>query len=117
MSTPAIDGTNYTNAATHPMALPTGTGFAQTVLDAGHYWIVSSVDGYLKQGKTGMSVATVPTTRSPGDAMPAKNATAHLPAGVPVALTIPVGEDAASYISGIATSIAGTIVIVGPILR
>lgn len=117
MSSPAIDGSNYANAATHTMALPITTAFAETLLDAGFYWVVSTTDGYLKQGKTGMTVAVVPTPRAPGAAMPAKNATTRLVAGVPAPLTIPVGEADATYISGIATSIAGTIDIVGPILR
>lgn len=114
---PAIDGVNYLSAATHAMALPITTAFAQTPLEAGSYWVVSTVDGYLKFGKTGMSVAVVAATRTPGDPMPAKNATLRLVAGVPVAFEIPVGESDAMYISGIATSIAGTIDIVGPILR
>jgi len=113
---PAIDGVNYLSAATHTMALPITTAFAETLLDPGSYWVVSTVDGYLKLHKTGAAVAIVPTTRAPGAAMPSKNATLRLVAGVPVAFEVPAGSTA-MYISGIATSIAGTIDIVGPILR
>lgn len=111
---PAIDGTNYAAAASHSMTMPTGTGFNATVLTVGSYWVVCSTDAWLKQGGSGMSVATVPSTRAAGAAMPAQNASVFLPAGTPVALEVRTGCE---YISGIAVSTAGVLTIVGPILR
>lgn len=111
---PAIDGVNYMVAASHPMTMPTGTGFAETVLTVGSWVAVCSTDAWLKQGKTGMSVATVPATRAAGAAMPSQNQSFFLPAGVPIPFEVRTG---AEYISGIAVSLAGTLTLSGPILR
>ena len=111
---PAIDGANYSAASTHPMALPTGTGFAATVFPVRTSWVVtSSTDGYLAIGGSGV-VAAVPSTRAPGAAMPAINGQVFLPAGVPIVFDVPSNS---GYVSGIAVSLAGTVVFTGPITR
>jgi hypothetical protein len=103
----SISGTSAAKCVTFVFAVPTGTGTADTSLPRGGYYIVPTVDTYLRLDG---SVAQVPATRSPGGALPTINATLFCPAYV----VTPFEMDSAGDFSVIA-SVAGTCVITGPL--
>lgn len=107
MESAAISGTSAAKCSTFLSTVPSGLGSTATTLLRGGYYIVPTVDTYLRLDGT---VATVPATRSAGGALPAINATLFCPALQVTPFTL----DADGSFSVIAAS-AGTCTITGPL--
>lgn len=107
---PSIIGAQYRACASFNFSVPTGTGSTGTTLPRGSYYLVATVDTWVKLGASDV-VATVPATRSAGGAVPSLNSTFLAPAYQVTPLEI---DSDGTYFSVIAAS-AGTLAVVGPI--
>lgn len=107
MESAAISGTSAAKCSTFPFTVPSGLGSTATTLLRGGYYIVPTVDTYLRLDG---AVATVPATRSAGGALPTINATIFCPANQVTPFTL----DADGNFSVIAGT-AGSCVVTGPL--
>lgn len=107
MADASLIGTNPTMARSFAAPIPTGTGSALASIAPGGYYLVSTVDAWIRISPSGGSVAAVPGSSQPG----ALNASQFLPANA----VVPLGVDSQSaFYSVIGVSSAGTLNVSGP---
>lgn len=107
MADASLIGTSPTMARSFVAAVPTGTGSALASIAPGGYYLVSTVDAWLRLDRTGGSVAAVPGSSQPGTL----NGVMFLPANT----VVPLGVDSqAAFFSVIGAVASGSLVFSGP---